>query len=67
MTNPGSTTTNPIQLLDRYYKDKRGVRVHVIRYDSTTGEVIYLRDGYDHGELSKPIRRFRAEFTKVDV
>ncbi|ELW7390606.1 DUF4222 domain-containing protein, partial [Yersinia enterocolitica] len=44
-----------------------GIRVHVIRYDSTTGEVIYLRDGYEHGELSKPIRRFRAEFSKVDV
>ncbi|HHH1264372.1 TPA: hypothetical protein ACPZRR_004609 [Yersinia enterocolitica] len=28
---------------------------------------MYLRDGYEHGELSKPIRRFRAEFSKVDV
>ncbi|MGE4940105.1 DUF4222 domain-containing protein, partial [Yersinia enterocolitica] len=56
-----------IQLLDRYYNDKRGIRVHVIRYDSTTGEVIYLRDGYEHGELTKPIRRFRAEFTEVEL
>ena len=67
MTNQGTTTTNPIQLLDRYYNDKRGIRVHVIRYDSTTGEVIYLRDGYEHGELTKPIRRFRAEFTEVEL
>ncbi|HEI6831337.1 TPA: DUF4222 domain-containing protein [Yersinia enterocolitica] len=67
MTNPGTTTTNPIQLLDRYYHDKRGIRVHVIGYDSTTGEVIYLRDGYEHGELTKPIKRFRKEFTEVDV
>ncbi|EPF2621936.1 hypothetical protein ACSL7S_003217 [Yersinia enterocolitica] len=37
MTNPGTTTTNPIQLLDRYYHDKRGIRVHVIGYDSATG------------------------------
>ncbi len=67
MTNPGSTTTNPIQLLDRYYTDKRGIRVHVIGYDSTTGEVIFRREDYEHGELTKPIRRFRAEFTEVDV
>ena len=66
MTNTGSTTTNPIQLLDRYYTDKRGIRVHVIGYDSTTGEVIFLRDDYEHN-CSIPIRRFRAEFTEVDV
>ncbi|ATM84980.1 DUF4222 domain-containing protein [Yersinia frederiksenii] len=66
MTNPGSTTTNPIQLLDRYYTDKRGIRVHVIGYDSTTGEVIFRRDDYEHN-CSIPIRRFRAEFTEVDV
>ncbi|NIL01351.1 DUF4222 domain-containing protein, partial [Yersinia aleksiciae] len=56
MTNPGSNTTNPIQLLDRYYTDQRGVRVHVIAYDSTDGTVIYRRDGYEH-DCSKPIRR----------
>ncbi|WP_145516126.1 DUF4222 domain-containing protein [Yersinia aleksiciae] len=66
MTNPGSNTTNPIQLLDRYYTDQRGVRVHVIAYDSTDGTVIYRRDGYEH-DCSKPIRRFRVEFTEVDV
>ncbi|WP_057645716.1 DUF4222 domain-containing protein [Yersinia frederiksenii] len=66
MTNPGSTTTNPIQLLDRYYTDKRGIRVHVIGYDSTTGEVIFRREDYEH-DCSIPIRRFRAEFTEVDV
>lgn len=66
MTNPSSTTTNPIQLLDRYYTDKRGIRVHVIGYDSTTGEVIFRREDYEH-DCSIPIRRFRAEFTEVDV
>ncbi|UIM99584.1 DUF4222 domain-containing protein [Yersinia ruckeri] len=67
MTNPNSTTTKPIQLLNRYYKDKRGVRVYVIGYDSRNAEVIYLLDGYEHGELTKPIRRFKKEFTQVDV
>ncbi|WP_145588103.1 DUF4222 domain-containing protein [Yersinia aldovae] len=66
MTNPGSTTTNPIQLLDRYYNDKHGIRVHVIGYDSTTGQVIFRRNNYEH-ECSIPIRRFRKEFTQVDV
>lgn len=66
MTNPGATTTNPLQLLDRYYKDKRGVRIHVIGYDSTTGQVTFRRDGYEH-DCSVPIRRLRKEFTQVDV
>ncbi|MGM7910817.1 DUF4222 domain-containing protein [Yersinia frederiksenii] len=35
-------------------------------YDSTTGEVIFRRDDYEHN-CSIPIRRFRAEFTEVDV
>ncbi|QDW32863.1 DUF4222 domain-containing protein [Yersinia sp. KBS0713] len=66
MTNPGSGTTNPIQLLDRYYHDRRGVRVHVVGYDSTTGQVIFRRDDYAH-ECSVPIRHFRKEFRQVDV
>ncbi|AJI82942.1 DUF4222 domain-containing protein [Yersinia enterocolitica] len=64
MTNPGSTTTNPIQLLDRYYNDKRGVRVHVIGYDNATGKVIFRRDDYEH-DCSIPIRRFRKEYKAV--
>ncbi|WP_145482816.1 DUF4222 domain-containing protein [Yersinia rohdei] len=66
MTNPGATTTNSIQLLDRHYNDKHGIRVHVIGYDSATGQVIFRRDGYEH-DCSAPIRRFRKEFKQVDV
>ncbi|CNL31558.1 DUF4222 domain-containing protein [Yersinia mollaretii] len=66
MTNTSLTTTHPLQLLDRYYNDKRGVRVHVIGYDPKTGQVIFRRDGYEHN-CSTPIRRFRKEFKQVDV
>ncbi|WP_321573085.1 DUF4222 domain-containing protein [Yersinia enterocolitica] len=55
---------NPIQLLDRYYNDKRGVRVHVIGYDNATGKVIFRRDDYEH-DCSIPIRRFRKEYKAV--
>ncbi|WP_245994872.1 DUF4222 domain-containing protein [Yersinia hibernica] len=64
MINPGSTTTNPVQLLDRYYNDKRGIRVHVIGYDSATGQVIFRREDYEH-DCSVPIRRFRKEYKAV--
>lgn len=66
MTDSGFSTANPIQLLDRYYNDKRGIRVHVIGYDNATGEVIFRRDDYEH-DCSAPIRRFRKEFKQVDV
>ncbi|WP_174847190.1 DUF4222 domain-containing protein [Yersinia artesiana] len=57
---------NPIQLLDRHYTDWRGIRVHVIGYDSTTGWVIYRRQNYEH-ECFNPIRRFRRKFTRMDI
>ncbi|WP_145531926.1 DUF4222 domain-containing protein [Yersinia kristensenii] len=56
-----------IENLDRYYTDKRGVRVHVVRYDRAKDEVIFIRDGYEHGECSKPAGRFREELKRVDV
>lgn len=55
-----------IQILDRYFTDKRGVRVRVIKFDRGTGEVIYRRDDYEH-DRSKPIRRFRKEFNEVVI
>lgn len=64
MTNLSSTTTNPVQLLDRYYTDKRDIRIHVIGYDSSTGQVIFRRDDYEHN-CSISIRRFRKEYKAV--
>ncbi|HDL8369895.1 TPA: DUF4222 domain-containing protein [Yersinia enterocolitica] len=68
MTNPGSTTTNPVQLLDRYYNDKRGIRVHVIGYDRAGDRVIFLREQQRYKpECAQPTYRFKADFTRVDV
>lgn len=54
----------PIKLLNRYYKDRRGIRVHVIAYNSATGMVIYRRDDYEH-LCSISFRRFRKDFTRI--
>ncbi|WP_145517374.1 DUF4222 domain-containing protein [Yersinia mollaretii] len=56
----------PIYLLNRYYKDPRGVRVHVIGYNCATGMVTYRRDDYEH-QCSLPIRRFCKKYTRVVV
>ncbi|EFI9180034.1 DUF4222 domain-containing protein, partial [Escherichia coli] len=37
-----------MQVLNRWFRDGRGRRVHVIRWESETQRVIYLRDGYPH-------------------
>ena len=37
---------NPNQL-DRYYKNHRGIVVHVVRYDREKQRVIFMLDGCD--------------------
>ncbi|AKA37726.1 DUF4222 domain-containing protein [Yersinia ruckeri] len=58
--------TEQFEELDRHYVDKRGVRVHVIRFNRLSRQVIYRRAGYEH-ELCKPLARFRKEFKQVGV
>lgn len=52
------------QNLKRTYRDPRGVRVTVIRWDKVNQQVIYLREGYQH-ECMQPLEQFRKKFTRV--
>ncbi|HGM7194139.1 TPA: DUF4222 domain-containing protein [Serratia marcescens] len=53
--------------LDRYYIDSHGVRVHVIRWDVESNQVIFLRDGYEHGECMRSVENFKENFKRVEV
>ncbi|WP_127958043.1 DUF4222 domain-containing protein [Serratia microhaemolytica] len=58
--------TENIKKLDRYYRDRNGVIVHVIGYDQAGQRVIYKRTGYEW-ECAAPLIIFRSRFTKVDI
>ncbi|MGA9619036.1 DUF4222 domain-containing protein [Serratia proteamaculans] len=55
-----------IEQLDRRYRDRNGVVVHVIGYDREGQRVIYNRTGYEW-ECAAPLIVFRARFTRIDV
>ncbi|HIC6969774.1 TPA: DUF4222 domain-containing protein [Salmonella enterica subsp. enterica] len=50
-------------LLNRWFKDWRGRRVHVIRWEPETERVIYMRDGYPE-ECFSPLWKFKRVFTE---
>lgn len=50
--------------LDRYYRDHRGIVVHVIGYDSEKRQVIFRRTGYPY-DCMQPLDRFRDKFSRV--
>ncbi|HAF2131194.1 TPA: DUF4222 domain-containing protein [Salmonella enterica] len=50
-------------LLNRWFKDWRGRRVHVIRWEPETKRVIYMRDGYPD-ECFSPLHKFMDLFTE---
>ncbi|WP_071818752.1 DUF4222 domain-containing protein [Enterobacter sp. 638] len=50
--------------INRHFKDRRGIPVHVIRWESQTRRVIYLREGYDH-ECFSPLEQFQRKFTEL--
>ncbi|EIC84711.1 DUF4222 domain-containing protein [Serratia sp. M24T3] len=52
------------QKIDRYYKDWRGVMVHVVGFDRLGNRVIFMRTGYDH-ECAQPVELFRQKFERV--
>lgn len=54
------------QKLDRYYKDRRGIVVHVVGYDRAGDRVIFLREqqGYKP-ECAQPTEQFQRKFTRV--
>lgn len=49
--------------LNRYYTDKRGRKVHVIRYDRENNRVIFMRDGYEH-PCFEPLKIFQERYTR---
>ncbi|MFK3912409.1 DUF4222 domain-containing protein [Enterobacter cancerogenus] len=50
--------------VNRWFKDHRGILVHVIRWEPQTRRVIYLREGYDH-ECFSPLEQFQRKFTEL--
>ncbi|EPT7718456.1 DUF4222 domain-containing protein [Escherichia coli] len=55
-----------MQVLNRWFRDGRGRRVHVIRWESETQRVIYLRDGYPD-ECFSPLWLFRRDFVECEA
>ncbi|MGP3593090.1 DUF4222 domain-containing protein [Vagococcus sp. WN89Y] len=51
--------------LNRRFKDHYGVPVRVIRRESETQRVIYLRQGYEH-ECFSPLEQFRRKFREIE-
>ncbi|QQU42551.1 DUF4222 domain-containing protein [Morganella morganii] len=49
--------------LNRYYTDKRGRKVHVIRYDWENSRVIFMRDGYEH-PCFELLKIFQERYTR---
>ncbi|CAI0986164.1 DUF4222 domain-containing protein [Serratia proteamaculans] len=56
---------DPVVQLDRHYRDKRGVVVHVIAYDRIKQEVTFMRPDYEH-ECMLPLWQVEKHFTRVD-
>ncbi|HBD3793761.1 TPA: DUF4222 domain-containing protein [Escherichia coli] len=52
--------------VNRWFKDHYGVPVRVIRWESETQRVIYLREGYEH-ECFSPFEQFRRKFREIEV
>lgn len=51
--------------VDRWFRDRRGIPVHVIRWEPETRRVIYMRDGYEH-ECFSPIEQFKRDFMEIE-
>ena len=52
--------------LYRWFKDRRGIPVRVIRWEPEAQRVIYLRSGYPH-ECSSPLQVFKRDFREIEV
>jgi len=51
--------------LDRWFKDRRGIPVRVIRWEPEAQRVIYLRTGYPH-ECFSPLQIFKRDFRELE-
>ncbi|AOM42386.1 DUF4222 domain-containing protein [Xenorhabdus hominickii] len=54
-----------IKKLDRRYRDKRGIEVHVIGWDVERRWVVFMRKGYEH-PCVEPLRHFKEKYTRMD-
>ncbi|MBJ4981233.1 DUF4222 domain-containing protein [Salmonella enterica] len=55
-----------MQELNRWFRDGRGLYVHVIRWEPETQRVIYLRKDYPH-ECFSPLWKFRRDFVECEA
>ncbi|EIZ2213078.1 DUF4222 domain-containing protein [Cronobacter sakazakii] len=51
--------------LERWFKDRRGIPVRVIRWEPESHRVIYLRPGYPH-ECFSPLQIFKRDFRELE-
>lgn len=51
--------------INRWFKDRRGIHVRVIRWEPGPQRVIYLRNGYPD-ECFSPLQIFKRDFTEVE-
>ncbi|WP_071885730.1 MULTISPECIES: DUF4222 domain-containing protein [Pantoea] len=56
-----------MRVLDRWFTDKRGISVRVIRWEPESSRVIYLRTGYEHGECFCPLIQFKRHFREIEA
>ncbi|PWC10522.1 DUF4222 domain-containing protein [Brenneria corticis] len=56
---------NLIKPLDRRFRDKNSVIVHVTGYGPATQRVIFIRPGYDY-PCARPVSYVKQYFTEVE-
>ena len=56
-----------MRIVDRWFINRRGIAVHVIRWERDTGRVIYLIPGYEHGECFSPLEMFLRDFREIEA
>lgn len=56
-----------MRILDRWFTDRRGIPVRVIRWEPESNRVIYLRTNYEHGECFSPLLQFQRDFREIEA
>ncbi|WP_084937919.1 DUF4222 domain-containing protein [Pantoea rwandensis] len=56
-----------MRTVDRWFTDRRGIPVRVIRWEPESSRVIYLRTGYEHGECFCPLIQFQRDFRGIEA
>ncbi|MGS3448540.1 DUF4222 domain-containing protein [Klebsiella electrica] len=57
--------TGGIKALDLFYRDPRGVVVHVTGWNRKKQQVYFTRQGYPY-ECMQPVWKFQQYFTRCD-